>query len=98
MPRCLRCSAISFTPVMWRSHLEEGDLGIAQVARHRPDDLEVGLLEHVGRVHTAVKAAVEAHLDHPVQAVPVFHELAAQGLLVRRSHRPGRVPAEASGS
>ncbi len=41
---------------------EERHPGIAQVARHRPNNLEVGLLKHIGWVHTAVQAAIDPHL------------------------------------
>ncbi len=67
--------------------LEEGNLGIAQVPRHRPGDLEVGLLEHVGRIHTAMKPAVEPQSHEPMQPVPMFHEVALDGSHIARAAR-----------
>ena len=64
--------------------VEEGDPGVTQINRQRPDNFEVRLLEHIRRIHAAVQTAVEPCPHQSVQAVPVFHELPAH-----RLHVPG---------
>jgi hypothetical protein len=61
----------------------ERDPRVVQVVGQAPGDLEVCLLEDVGRIDPALEPAVEAELDHPPQPRAVLGE---------RRRKRGRVP------
>jgi hypothetical protein len=55
----------------------------AEQADQAPDNFELGFLDEVRRINTALEPAVEAHVHHAAQAVPVPGEEVLHG---------GRVP------
>ena len=70
---------------------EERELGVAGVVGEVLADLQEGVLEHVGRVHPALEAAVEPKPDHGPQPVPVAGEQVVGRLLVAGGRPPQQV-------
>ena len=64
--------------------------GWARYSRRPPGDLEIGVLEHVGRVNAPLQPPVKAEPDHPPQPLAVPGEQFGQRPLVPPSRRTSK--------
>ena len=82
-PRWWRCTSVSRWPVdQPEPEVERHGRGVAGVLGNPLADVEIGLLEHVGRIDPAGEPAVEPQADHPPQPVAIAVEERGQRRLV----------------